>query len=354
MKIQYPVLMRLHFLYIVLLGFLPVIVYSQETGSCAEKLKNAQSLFDKGQVELVPSMLRECMKSGFNREESLAAYKLLIQSYLFEDKLELADSTMLAFLKKNPEYQVSQTDHSSFVHLFNNFKVKPVVQISFHLGTNLPFLTFVDVKTLSSEPGESLYNTKALNLFGSVEAKFELSKKLELNLEAGYSQLSFTNTEEFMGFKKTTYSEVQKRLEVPVTVTFNYLTFGKFTAYGRLGQGAAFNLGSVAKPSYEATDDNNPNSFSGADIERNDSRIKIDLFIQAGTGLKLKTPGGFIFMELRSNFGIFNQIVRGQPSAEELQLPWLINYEDDDFHMNSLNFNIGYTQIFYKPSKRKE
>jgi hypothetical protein len=115
MKIYFPVLIRLQLLYFVLHVLLPVSVYSQKTGSCAEKLESAQSLFDRGQVLQVPSMLQECMKSGFNREESLAAYKLLIQSYLFEDKLELADSTMLAFLKKNPEYKVSPTDHSSFV-----------------------------------------------------------------------------------------------------------------------------------------------------------------------------------------------------------------------------------------------
>ena len=125
MKIHYTAIMRLKLLfYIVLLSFLPISVYSQESGSCAENLKNAQSLFDKGQVVQVPSILQECMKSGFNREESLAAYRLLIQSYLFEDRLEQADSVMLEFLKKNPEYKISPTDHSSFVHLFNNFKSK--------------------------------------------------------------------------------------------------------------------------------------------------------------------------------------------------------------------------------------
>jgi len=37
-----------------------------------------------------------------------------------------------------------------------------------------------------------------------------------------------------------------------------------------------------------------------------------------------------------------------------VQLGYHYFYEDDDFHVNSLNFSIGYTQIFYKPSKRKE
>ena len=241
-----------------------------------KSLKTAQSLFDKGQVEHVPSMLQECMKSGFNREESLAAYKLLIQSYLFEDKLEMADSTMLAFLKKNPEYQISQTDHSSFVHLFNNFKVKPVVQISVHLGTNMPFLTFINSMSTSSEPGKKPYSTNVLNLFTSVEAGFELTKKLKLNIEGGYSQLSFTNVENFMGFEKISYTESQSRLELPVSVTYDVATIGKFTPYCRLGFGPAITLGTTAKITDIPTDVNNPDSHTGPNVDRKDSRISMD------------------------------------------------------------------------------
>jgi hypothetical protein len=291
------------------------------------------------------------MKSGFNREEALTAYKLLIQSYLFEDKLELADSTMLAFLKKNPEYQVSPTDHSSFVHLFNNFKVKPVVQISVHLGTNLPFLTFIDPESTAGEPGKSIYNTKVINLFVSIEAKFELSKKFELNFEPGYSQLAFTNIEEFMRFGKINYTENQKRLELPVSVTYNITNFGKFTPYGRLGFGPAITLGSTATTTFDPTDINGT-PITGTDIDRKDSRIFMDFFTQVGAGIKFKTRGGFLFTEIRSNFGILNQTIRGGDSAEELSEKY--KYVDDDFHINSLNISIGYTQIFYKPSKRKE
>jgi hypothetical protein len=336
--------------------FLPVFGYSQEAGSCAEKLKTAQSLFEKGQVEQVAGMIKECMESGFNREESLSAYKLLIQTYLFEDKLEKADSAMLDFLKKNPEYQLSPTDHSSFVHLFNNFKVKPVVQISVHLGTNMPFLTFIEPVSAASLPGKSVYSSKALNLYTSIEASFELSKKLELNFEAGYSQLAFTNVADFMGIGNTNYTETQQRLELPLTLTYNITSFGKFTPYGRLGFGPALTLSSTAATSFIPTDFNGTTS-SGTDLDRKDSRISMDLFAQIGAGIKFKTRGGFMFAEVRSNIGILNQTIRGglaaeTPSSEELR--YFYKYVDDNFNLNAANFSIGYTQIFYKPSKRKE
>ncbi|TAL64694.1 MAG: hypothetical protein EPN88_10575, partial [Bacteroidetes bacterium] len=330
--------------------------YSQETGTCAEKLKTAQSLFEKGQVDQVAGMIKECMKSGFNREESLSAYKLLIQTYLFEDKLEKADSSMLDFLKKNPEYALSPTDHSSFVHLFNNFKVKPVVQISLHFGTNMPFLTFIEPVSVSSLPGKSVYSSKAINLYASIEAKFKLSKKLEINFETGYSQMAFTNITDFMEIGKTNYTETQKRLELPVSLTYDITTFGKFTPYGRFGFGPAITLGSTAATSFNPTALNDT-PRTGTDVDRKDSRISMDLVTQLGAGIKLKTRGGFIFAELRSNFGIINQTVRGDltsltNSSEDLRFYYF--YVDDDFKLNAMNFSIGYTQIFYKPSKRKE
>lgn len=330
---------------------IPLLLLSQEISTCAEHLKNAQSQFDKGQVEMVPGMLKECMRSGFRREEQLAAYKLLIQSYLFEDKLEQADSTMLEFLKSYPEYQISPTDHSSFVHEFNSFKVRPVVQFTFHFGTNLPFLTFINQVSLSSEPVPSKYSSNILNIFTSFEAKFPLNQKIEVNVEGGYSQLKFTNTEDFLGFGVIQYAETQQRVEIPLSITYNIATLGKFTPYARAGLGAALDLSSSSKTSFTPYDQFNSETHTGADNSRNDSRIFIDMFAEAGAGVKFKTPHGFLSIEARLNAGLLNQVVRGGNSAETLK--YYYYYADDDFNLNNLNISIGYTQIFYKSSKRK-
>jgi hypothetical protein len=337
---------------IVLLCFLPLTGKTQDVGSCAEKLKSAQSLFDKGQVELVPSMLDACMKSGFSREESLLAYKLLIQAYLFEEKLDKADSTMLAFLKTNPEYQISPTDHSSFVHLYNNFKVKSVVQITLHAGTNLPFLTGITQRSTSGEPVKAKYSSKALNLYGSLEARFELTKKVDLNFEVGLSQLAFTKVEPYLNFNSIKYVETQLRIELPITATYSFRSYGKLTPYARFGFGSAITLGSSAKTTGTPTDLNNLIAQTGSDLDRKASRISMDLFSQIGGGVKFKTRGGYLSAELRANLGFFDQTIRKGDSVEELGNYY--KYVDDDFRLNALNFCFGYTRIFYKPSKRKE
>ncbi|MBA4323443.1 MAG: hypothetical protein C0408_11560, partial [Odoribacter sp.] len=205
-------------------------LFSQETGTCAQKLKDAQSFFEKGQVELVPSLLMDCLKSGFKKEEELTAFRLLIQTFLLNDKIEMADSAMFEFLKKFPEYQVSPTDHSSFVYLFNTFKVKPVIQIGFHVGGNLPYLTFVSQKLTAGEPGESSFGSNFGNLLFSVESKFRISNKFEAGFEIGYSQIKFANKINYMSFAVTDYNETQRRIEIPISATPGAIVPVKVTA----------------------------------------------------------------------------------------------------------------------------
>jgi hypothetical protein len=332
--------------------FLPYAVFPQVSGTCAENLKNAQSFFEKGQVEQVPALLQECLKSGFKKEEELSAYKLLIQTFLLDDKLEKADSTMFAFLAKNPEYQTSPTDHSSFVYLYNSFIVKPVVQIGIHAGTNVPFLTFVEENPTAGEPGKSVYNNNAANLFFSLDAKFKVGKKLELGIEAGYSLLKFTNVVDYMEFGRINYAEVQQRLEIPVYISYDIKSIGKFTPYGRIGIGAAYNLSTTADVSFNTTDINNQNSRTGQTLNRKDSRVPLDIFGQIAAGTKYKIPHGYLFAEVRSDFGIRNQNVPGGNTSDLLENYYF--WSDPGFRINYLNLNIGYTYVLYKPSKRKE
>ena len=48
-------------------------------------------------------------------------------------------------------------------------------------------------------------------------------------------------------------------------------------------------------------------------------------------------------------------IINARPSLKQISASGdkIYYYADDEFNVNSLNFNIGYTLIFYKPSKRK-
>lgn len=330
--------------------FVSVPAISQEAGTCADKLKNAQLMYEKGQVEQIPSLLTGCLKTGFKKEEELAAFKLLIQAYLLDDKIDQADSAMLAFLKRNPEYQLSTTDHSSFAYLFNSFVSRPFFKIGFHAGTSIPFLSFIDQNLTSGEPGRSVFRTNAANLMLSAEARFMLKEKLELCIEAGYSRLQFSNKVDYLNFGLINYSEVQNRLELPVTILYDLKSSGRFTPYLKAGAGVAINLRTSADISLEMTDRNNPGDRTGETLARTDSRAPVDLFIQAGAGVRYKTPHGSLFAELRSNLGIVRQNKAGGKTVDMLEYYYL--WSDPGFRINSICLNAGYIYVFYKPSKR--
>jgi hypothetical protein len=342
-----------HVLPVLLAAFLHGGLAAQESGSCAEKLKSAQASFTRGQTDIIPSLLSQCLRTGgFKREEELAASKLLIQTYLLNDKLSQADSAMLAFLKRNPEYKTSPTDHSSFVYLYNTYQVKSLLTLSIRVGTNVPFLTFITEHPTSGEPGKSEFSSDAANFFLSFEAKFNPFPRVEIGMGAGYSQLKWSNTiTNYNNFADIYYKEVQQRLEVPVFAIYDLTASPRLIPYLRAGTGACFNLSTSADASLTMYPGTKQSNLTGSTLKRNDSRVAIDPFLQVGAGIKYKIPRGFIFAEVRSNLGIRQQLVPGGTKVDDLQQYY--KWSDPEFRLNSFNMNAGVSIIFFKPSKKE-
>jgi len=351
-----------HLLFFILFSALSCIfAEAQETTSCAEKLKSAQTSFAGGQTAEVPSLLNGCLRSvGFKKEEELAAYKLLIQTYLLNDMLEQADSAMLSFLKSNPEYKTSPTDHSSFVYLYNTYNVKPVVMMSFRLGTSLPFLTSVREHPVSGETSSSKYSSDAANLFFSFEAKYRFTERIEAGIGLGYSQLKFSNKvitysggdDILYKVAEISYHESQQRIEIPVFATYDLTGSSKFTPYFRAGLGISFNISATADAVTTFVTGSKQSPRTGETLNRRDSRAPLNVFAQADIGIKYKIPRGFLFAEAGSNIGITQENRPGGDTVDQLQCYYF--WSDPGFRLNSLTMNAGITIIFYKPSKKAE
>jgi hypothetical protein len=355
--------LRYHIIsFLVTIVLIPAIICrnaeAQESVSCSEKLKSAQIFFGRGQTEAVPSLLTECLRNGgFRKEEEIAAYKLLIQTFLLNDKPGQADSAMLAFLKSNPEYRTSPTDHSSFVFLYSNYNVKPILQLSFRIGTNLPFLTFIEEHPVSGEPGSSKYSSDAANLFLSVDARYKFSERIEAGAGLGYSQLKFTNAvkifSDYYGLSDKvadiSYSESQQRIEIPFFAVYDLTSGSKFTPYLRLGAGLSFNLSVTADAVTTFVPGSKQSPRTGETLKRRDSRAPVNIFAQAGTGIKYKIPRGYLFAEARTNIGMTQENKPGGKTLDQLQSYYF--WSDPGFRLNVLNLNFGVTIIFYKPSK---
>ena len=92
--------------------------FAQES-ECAIKLSTAREKFDAGLVQEVPGLLNDCIANGFNNEERIQAYKLLINAYIFDDNLKQAEATVLIFLKNFPDYKAGGNDTPELTNLLN-------------------------------------------------------------------------------------------------------------------------------------------------------------------------------------------------------------------------------------------
>ncbi|MFO7575962.1 MAG: outer membrane beta-barrel protein [Bacteroidales bacterium] len=317
--------------------------YSQD---CALKLQDAQTQFDRGKVELVAGLITPCIKSGgFSREESLSAYKLLIQSLLLDDNNTLAEEYMLEFLSRHPEYSVTAADYTGFVYLRNKYEVRQSCLISVRFGTNFTYLTGHNERSISSLTPDISYSREPLSIFAGAEIAMPLNSILSLSAGIGYSSVAFRYSENMMNFGTVTYRENQARLEIPLSAIWNIADYRSVKLYARGGAGYAMNLHTDSKASFITTDINNGFNRTGENLNRSSSRIKNDLFLHAGVGGMIKIPRGYITAEIRTLCGLRNQVVRSEPG----NLEYFYFYTDDSFRVNTAGFTISYTYVFYKP-----
>ena len=337
--------------FILMLGILGIVQAFSQEDDCAVKLKEAQACFDRGQVELVSTLVNPCIQSGsFTKEDELIAYKLLIQALLLDENIAEAEEFMLEFLRKNPEYEHTAADYTGFVYIKNKFEVKPVLMLSVQAGLNYMFMTGQSERSVSSLPPDISISRDPVNLYAGVDVMYPIYPRLRVAGGLFFSTSSFSYTENIMNFTKVEYKESLRRLEVPVSAIYDFARLGSFTLTGRLGAGYVMNLKTDAKALNAPTDINNGFTRTGEDVDRSDSRIKSDFFIQAGLGSMIKIPHGYFTAEIKTAFGMRNQVIDSPPGS----LEYYYFYTDDTFRLNMIGVSLGYIHIFYKPFKSRD
>ncbi len=333
-----------------LLLLVSVSIYSLNAQDCSVNLRNAESLFNSGRVEEVPVLLESCLKSGFTSAEELSAYKLIIRSYLFDDKADLAEEMMLEFLRKYPEYEVSQTDNSDFIYLLNKFRVKPVIQLGLRGGFNLAYILGKNENTVSGVPEGTSYSNDNVSLSLGGIIRYRINEEFEAGLELDYSEVSFSCSEKFLSYALVSYREKQRRLESALNVYYSPWNFSGFIPYFKVGAGLAFNLSTEGVSGFNNYDINNPFERASPDISRTDYREQADILAVAGIGCKYKLPSGYLFVDIDTRLGTVNQSIPGLPSDQELYY----FFTDDSFRLNTMRFSLGYIFIIYKPERLPE
>ncbi len=313
--------------------------------NCALNLKKAQDLFSSGQIEEIPSLIESCLQSGFTKEEKVLAYKVLINAYVFDDNLEKAEAIMLGFLKKYPEYEIISIDPSEFVTLMQLFDNRPRFSIGVIAGGTYSVIRPIEsINTSSIKGNYGIYSTSGISYHAGISFIKSLSPKIDLCLEADYKNTVFDHYLDPNSFTSNSCFEAQQMINFPVSATYT-IGKGKYTPFARIGLNSGLLISSgvdlITMPGTESPR-----------ISNLDNRQTFCFYGIIGGGVKLKVPKAYIFLDVRYNLGLNNQVLnigRNDTQSDEL---FLYQTRDDSFYHDDLNVSVGFVRTIYKPRKK--
>ena len=344
--------MKLLFRFILLFFFLTAIVCKSEAQDCSGKLQYAQQLFDSGQIDEIPSLLDSCIRQGFLPYEKQKAYQLLIQVYLFNYDHNKADSLMVTFFKEFPTYKLKSGDPAEFSELFNQYKVKPLWGFGFSLGNNFPLIHVIENFSSASLTNlDSKYSPGGISFVAGFLADRYIRPNLWISGELKFSALKFQNVENFNNGKETlTYKEKTNWLDLPLMVNYSY---GDKALIPYVFAGLEF--GYLLSASSEirrviSTDIHYPDVVKPSEPISN-ARKHFSLWGTAGLGVHYTIPHGYLSFRAGYSYGLLSYVKPEYRYSDISQIGY-DHYIDDNFKINNIFFNIGYSRIFYQFKKQ--
>ena len=333
------------------------ISFSQQQ-DCVFKLQEAEKLYSQGLQEEIPLLLNPCIESGLTKEDRLQAYKLVILSYLFNDEQVEAENAMLSFLKRYPEYEISPTDAQEFIYLFESFS--NIALYSFGISGGLNF-TNISLReqygTYNYNQSQQEYNPSGSGFQVGININRYIADNLEFVFELKFKQNKFESLKyipdlDDIEFNKIGFSETQTRIEMPLSVTYDF-EYGKLKPFLRVGGSIGYLADVSSKITREYIVNINNTDVKSPDIKISDYRNQLNYWGIVGGGLKYQIPRGYLILDVRFNFGLHNQVNQNNRVMQSSEQIWKYHYMDDNFVLNNGAVSVGYVYLLYKPERKQ-
>lgn len=361
-------LKTLFFIFIFISLFSSVVIAQEEVeaqedkSDCVIKLEQAQAKFDQGRIQDVEALITGCIAgTEFDKAEKTQALKLLTLTYLFLEEPELAEATMLHLLETSHEFTVSQAiDPSEFINLYNKYRHDPLYSIGFLVGGVVasPIVTQLNSTQNLISDVRQIYNP-LFGIRGGFNGEYEFKDKFYASAGIYYTSIKFqkfhestlplSNQSTDAGF---TGEEVQVSIELPILLQYHLIETRIFTPYVSAGISPQF-LISAEYPG-DALKNEIPGSapVTSPSISLTNDRNRFNLYAVGVAGLKYKLGEGFLNLQLRYSFGIFQSSKESSAlEPEDHNLLWDLSESSDGFRLQDLGVSIGYTIHRYKPKK---
>ena len=363
-------------LIVLILGLGLQSLNAQNLVDCTYLLEDAKEAYNAGMVELVPELLLECIQTnGLTGESKKEAYKLVINSYLFDYQPAEADSLMDDFVRDFPGYRTQDSDPEEFAYLldshlialginpdelpedtlsvsgrgglFGFFKRRNITKgageygntLGFNLGGNLSLPNTLEGYSVGDPAGDDSHFGVLPGALGGLDVNLILNRRLEASFGLLYDLTRFSYSASPLPFTSYRYVEAQHQLLLPVSLIYKLNPEDRrYCLYLRGGLVPAYLLSATGKGvrSYDADQED----VQVDPVPITDSRVKVNLNLMLGGGIRIPLDHAFIFAEARLNSRLL-QSTRDEYRYQNNDLLWMLYHVDSDFRVHQLTINGG-------------
>ena len=316
--------------------------------TCGDQLKVAQRRFDDGLLDDIPQLLSNCMKDGFTDEEKTNAYKLLIQTYLFNENYEKADEVMMQFLKKFPSYSIAANDPKEFINLYGTYRTKPIFKVEMKLGFSFGMPTPVQYYgTGDIVTNKPTYKAK-LGFTAEFNYMNKLYKDFEYCIGFAYTSMKLSYSNHPYDYSTVTGTYTNSYVGLPIAVKYNYNLKG-INLFAKAGFEPVYILTSSIALVRKDNINTRTEPFSGIEDLMSLHR-KIDIRPLVAIGASIKVGRGWLNLSAGFKFSAMIQTNSKKIYSNSL-LFYKYFFAEDDLLLNQSTLSASFTLPIYKPKK---
>jgi len=320
---------------------------SGQAPNCSQTLRLATSTYEQGRLHELPGLLDGCIKSGFNQEQKVQAYKLLTLAYIYLEEPEKADASMLLLLETNTEFQINEAiDPAEFIALYKTFRTTPVYRIGGKGGATIaqPNVASSD----NANDGSSNYKYKfglSVGFSAEIPVRILKAKNLTLNPEL-YFQITSFNYTNHDTIHTAFGPRTQNWISLPISLQYKFGQ-SKINPYVALGVETSYLVSS--KSTGQSTIKKNAGGEQKS-FDVTSALNRLNFFGIASVGAKYKIGRGMVVAELRYHYGLRN-ITRVDGTYANPYLTWDYHTADAIYKLNYMSLTMGYLINIYNPKK---
>ena len=351
-------------------------IKAQDQVDCTYLLEDAREAYEAGMVELVPELLLECINTkGLSGEAKKEAYKLVINSYIFDYLTDEADSLMDRFVLEFPEYRAIISDPQEFVFLLESHlrdlgidpksrpgesdiavEGSPEVErprwvitrgageygnsLGFTFGIPLSFPNTLEGYSVGDPANDDSHFGLLPGIQLGANGNYILRRRLEVSGGLLYSLTRFSYSASPLSYTSYRYVEAQHQLLVPISAVFKFNPEDmRMCYYLRGGIEPGFLLFASGKG--KRTSDNSQDELYVEREPITSARKRFNLNILFGGGLRIPLNDAmFIYAETRLSSDLLRSN-RDKYYYPDKDLTWELFHANSDFRVHQISIWAG-------------